>query len=178
MRRLAPAFPALGRFDLSICLFANRIHRRLALASFFRIVSQLGDGWVWLALAPALLLVHGAAALATLGRMATMAVVGLLLYRWIKRITGRPRPYQAHPSIVRIAAALDRYSFPSGHTLHAVCFTTLVVSVFPDAWTWILVPFTTLVAASRVILGLHYPTDVIAGGALGFALAVLALRCL
>ncbi len=176
--RLVSGASAIARVDLSVCLFANRIHRRLALARFFRVVSQLGDGWAWLALAPALLIAHGAAALVTIGRMATMAALGVLLYRWIKRVTGRPRPYQAHPSIVRVAAALDRYSFPSGHTLHAVCFTTLVVGEYPDPWTWILVPFSVLVAMSRVTLGLHYPTDVLAGGSLGFGLALIALRCL
>jgi undecaprenyl-diphosphatase len=178
MRRLAPAFPALGRLDLSVCLFANRIHRRALPAAFFRGVSRLGDGWAWLALAPALWLAHGAAAGRTIGRMAAMAAIGLVLYRWIKRTTGRPRPYQAHASIVRVAAALDRYSFPSGHTLHAVCFTTLVVGEFPDPWALLLIPFSLLVAISRVTLGLHYPSDVLAGGALGFALGGLALRFL
>jgi undecaprenyl-diphosphatase len=178
MRRLAPAFPALGRLDLSVCRFANRIHRRVALAVFFRAVSRLGDGWAWLALAPALWLAHGAVAGRTIGRMAAMAALGLLLYRWIKRSTGRPRPYQTHPSIVRVAAALDRYSFPSGHTLHAVCFTTIVVGEFPDPWALLLIPFSFLVAVSRVTLGLHYPSDVLAGGALGFGLGALALRFL
>ena len=171
-----PTFPALGRFDLSICLFANRIHRRAVLARFFRVVSRLGDGWAWLAMAPALLLAHGAEAGWTIGRMAATAACGLVLYRWIKHSTGRPRPYQAHPSIVRVAAALDRYSFPSGHTLHAVCFTTIVVGQYPDPWAAILVPFSILVAASRVSLGLHYPSDVLAGGALGFALGAAVLR--
>ena len=79
---------------------------------------------------------------------------------------------------MRVAAALDRYSFPSGHTLHAVCFTTLVVGEFPDPWALLLIPFSLLVAISRVTLGLHYPSDVLAGGALGFALGGLALRFL
>jgi undecaprenyl-diphosphatase len=69
---------------------------------------------------------------------------------------------------------LDRYSFPSGHTLHAVSFTTLAVSSFPEL-AWLLVPFAALIAASRVVLGLHYPTDVAAGALIGATLAVLSM---
>ena len=72
------------------------------------------------------------------------------------------------------AAPLDRYSFPSGHTLHAVSFTVLATAYFP-ALGWVLVPFASLVAASRVVLGLHYPTDVLAGALLGTMLAGGAL---
>jgi undecaprenyl-diphosphatase len=68
---------------------------------------------------------------------------------------------------------LDRYSFPSGHTLHAVMFTALVVPSVPEL-AIVLIPFTMLVAASRVVLGLHYPSDVLAGAALGGALATLS----
>ena len=69
---------------------------------------------------------------------------------------------------------LDRYSFPSGHTLHAVCFTWQAVAHFPEL-AWVLVAAATLIALSRVILGLHYPTDVVAGGTIGALLATCGL---
>jgi undecaprenyl-diphosphatase len=69
---------------------------------------------------------------------------------------------------------LDLYSFPSGHTLHAVSFTILAVASFPGL-AWLCVPFATLVAMSRVVLGLHYPSDVAAGALLGAALAALSM---
>jgi membrane-associated phospholipid phosphatase len=66
-------------------------------------------------------------------------------------------------------APLDEFSFPSGHTLHAVSFTIVALAYYP----WLaplLVPFTAGVALSRVVLGLHYPSDVLAatGIALGW----------
>jgi undecaprenyl-diphosphatase len=69
-----------------------------------------------------------------------------------------------------VGKALDQFSFPSGHTMHAVSFSIVALAYFP-ALFWLVVPFATLVALSRPILGLHYPSDVIAGAALGAALA-------
>jgi undecaprenyl-diphosphatase len=68
---------------------------------------------------------------------------------------------------------LDRYSFPSGHTLHAVLFTTIAVAYAPSL-VFVLLPFTLLIAASRVVLGLHYPSDVIVGALLGWMIAKLS----
>jgi undecaprenyl-diphosphatase len=71
-------------------------------------------------------------------------------------------------------APLDAFSFPSGHTLHAVAFTLVALGY----WPWLaslLVPFTLLTATSRVALGLHYPSDVIAGAALGAAIGASSL---
>jgi undecaprenyl-diphosphatase len=82
----------------------------------------------------------------------------------------RSRPYQVNPLVSANAAVLDRFSFPSGHTLHAIAFTFVACSYYPGLWA-ILAPFTLLTAVSRVALGLHYPSDVIAGGVLGGLIA-------
>jgi undecaprenyl-diphosphatase len=58
--------------------------------------------------------------------------------------------------------------------LHAVSFTWQAVAYFPELG-WVLIPLGSLIAASRVVLGLHYPTDVLAGAAIGSALATLGL---
>ena len=68
------------------------------------------------------------------------------------------------PSIV--SSPLDPFSFPSGHTLHAVAFTVVAATHYPPLAA-LLVPFTLLIAASRVVLGLHYPSDVLVGAVLG-----------
>jgi undecaprenyl-diphosphatase len=64
---------------------------------------------------------------------------------------------------------LDRFSFPSGHTLHAVSFSTVALFYYPQLG-WLLVPFTLLVAASRIVLGLHYPSDVLVASVIGLGL--------
>jgi undecaprenyl-diphosphatase len=102
--------------------------------------------------------------------MVVVGAVGLALYKVLKRTLVRERPFVGLVGIECAMPPLDRYSFPSGHTLHAVAFTVLAVGYVP--WlAALLVPFALLVAASRVVLGLHYPSDVAVGALLGVALA-------
>ena len=86
-----------------------------------------------------------------------------------------PRLLPQKPGIVAGTPPFDRYSFPSGHTLHAASFTVIIVTSFPEL-AWLCAPFAALVAASRVVLGLHYPSDVLAGAAIGACLAELSLQ--
>ena len=161
----------IARWDGAVALRLNRgAGRRRWLCAALRVVSRLGDGIAWYAMMLALLLRFGADAVAAVLHMIVAGIACTLLYKLIKRGTVRPRPYQAQPGIMLFAAPLDRFSFPSGHTLHAVAFTLVAVTYYP--WlAWFAVPFTLLVAASRVILGLHYPSDVVAGVAIGAVVA-------
>jgi len=110
-----------------------------------------------------------------IGHMLIAGVACSLTYKWLKSKTLRPRPFAVHRAIRLAADPLDRYSFPSGHTLHAAAFTVIAVAYFP-ALALLLVPFSLLVALSRPVLGLHYPTDVIAGGGIGVLIALLVLE--
>jgi undecaprenyl-diphosphatase len=163
------AFTRFDAAELKFCRYLSRSSRSSLVRASFRVVSWLGDGWLWYGLLLVLPLLYGADGLIASLHMAATAVVGLVLYKLIKSGAERERPYITHSGIECASAPLDRYSFPSGHTLHAVCFTLLLTSYFP-AWTAGLVTVTLLIALSRVVLGLHYPTDVAAGAALGGAL--------
>jgi undecaprenyl-diphosphatase len=69
---------------------------------------------------------------------------------------------------------LDEFSFPSGHTLQAVSFTIVALAWYPHLAP-LLLGFTTLIGASRVILGLHYPSDVLAAILIGSGLGATSL---
>jgi undecaprenyl-diphosphatase len=140
----------------------------------FRLVSRAGDGVFWYGLMLALLVRQGWDALPVVLHMIVAGLAGTLLYKWLKGVTERPRPYQACPAICCLTAPLDRFSFPSGHTLHAVVFS-LVASAHYPALGWLVWPFTALVALSRLVLGLHYMSDVAAGAVLGATVAGLTL---
>jgi undecaprenyl-diphosphatase len=157
------------------CARWNRWAAQRALVRFFRIVSRLGDGAFWYTLMPALALGGGANGRVAALHMALTGAAAALLYRMLKRWTRRPRPFRTHREIVAHIAPLDEFSFPSGHTLHAVAFTIVALAYFP-VLAPLLVPFALLVAASRVVLGLHYPSDVLAATLIGAVLAGVSLR--
>jgi undecaprenyl-diphosphatase len=169
----------LARIDAAeygLCRRLNRGAARALPRRIFQIASRLGDGVVWYLLILALPLLYGAAAIRPAIVMALTGALGVILYAILKRLLVRERPFITHRAINRAAAPLDRYSFPSGHTLHAVSFTWQACAHFPEL-AWVLLPLAALIAGSRVVLGLHYPSDVLAGAAIGAALAELGLAC-
>ena len=170
----SPSMPRTIAFDRRICAAANRWGTRRAVGAFFGIVSRLGDGLFWYALMLALVALDGRRGLLAAAHMAATGLAALLLYRLLKRHTRRQRPFRACPGVIAHVPPLDEYSFPSGHTLQAVGFSVVALAWYP-LLAPLLLAFTALVAASRVILGLHYPSDVLAAVGIGGALGTLSL---
>jgi len=167
----------MARFDAAEYRLCRGLNRGASFAlprRILRVASRLGDGILWYVLLLALPLCYGPPAVHPAGVMALTGALGVLTYALLKRVFVRERPFITHAGIDRAAQTLDRYSFPSGHTLHAVSFTWQAGAHFPEL-LWVLLPLAALIAASRVVLGLHYPSDVLAGAALGAAFAELGL---
>ena len=170
--RAANWFRRVDAAEGRVCRSLNRGCDSPFVLGLFRTVSRLGDGIFWYCLMLVLPVAYGERGLVAAAQMAAVALVGVVVYKALKHRLVRERPYITQAGIFAGTPPLDRYSFPSGHTLHAVSFTLLAVAHFP-VLGWVLIPFALLVAASRVVLGLHYPTDVLAGGAIGATLALL-----
>ena len=174
MSRTSLPLQRINQWDIELCRFCNRQSRRLSVRSLFRLASRLGDGVFWYVLMAVLLLRDQAGALPAVLHMLAVGLTCTLAYKLIKGKTLRPRPFDVHPGIVCVGKTLDQFSFPSGHTLHAVAFSIVAVAYYP-ALAWLVWPFTLLVGMSRPILGLHYPSDVFAGALLGGVIASASL---
>lgn len=162
-----------GEIDLSLCVLFNRHVRIKAVRRLFAVVSRLGNGVFWYSLMAVLPLTYGIAGAITALEMALVGALGVLLYKAMKGRINRERPFVNNPEIRLGAMPLDRFSFPSGHTLHATAFAMIVVQHHPQLG-WLVIPFAALVAVSRMVLGLHYPSDVAMGAAVGATLAGLS----
>lgn len=161
--------------ELGFCVSVNKTFSAPVIQRFFAVISRLGDGIFWYTLMLCLPLLFGKQAIYVSLLMVAVGIINLLTYKLIKHATERERPCSVNSQIRLGTAPLDHYSFPSGHTLHAVAFTIIVTFFYPHLG-WILIPFASLVAASRVILGLHYPTDVAAGALLGTIIATIGIN--
>ena len=167
-------FARLDAFEGRLCAPCNELARLLPVRAYFRAASRLGDGIAWYAMLAILPVAFGLQALLPTLHMVLTGMVGVALYKLLKDNLVRERPFASHANVTAVSRPLDRYSFPSGHTMHAVSFLTLLAAYFPGVM-WIMLPFAISVALSRVVLGLHYPSDVLAGALIGWLLAKTSL---
>ena len=172
--RLAGGFAQLDALEGRLCLPCNQFARIPLVRLYFSAASRLGDGIAWYVTIVALPIVFGMEALPASVHVVATGLVGVAIYKLLKSALVRERPFASHAQVEPVTAPLDRYSFPSGHTMHAVSFLVMLGHYFPSIM-WIMLPFGISVAASRVILGLHYPSDVLAGALIGWGLASVSL---
>lgn len=164
----------IHQLDSNVCVVVNRTSQYRVIRDLFRLISRLGDGVFWYALMIGILITLGSDGVLPVVHMGLSGLVGTLLYKWLKRKTLRPRPYEVRQEIWLVGVPLDKFSFPSGHTLHAVIFSMIALNYYPQL-SAILIPFAIMVGLSRVVLGLHYPSDVLAGALIGAAIATLSM---
>ncbi len=161
--------------DALYCIRLNRWIRDNQVHRFFSGISRLGDGVLWYSLMLLFPLIMGAEGFVITALMILMAAWGVSIYKYIKRRSMRPRPFVSHRCIRQGARTLDSYSFPSGHTMHATAFAILLIYAVPSLAV-VLIPFAILTGLARVVLGLHYPSDVFMGAVLGMVNAVVILN--
>jgi undecaprenyl-diphosphatase len=134
-----------------------------------------GDGWLWYAMGLILLLFGGDQRFLAVGAAALAACFGIAIFWKLKKLTGRKRPTQFEPHCWVTLLPPDQFSFPSGHTITAFAVAVSLSWFYPALAVGLL--FCALsVAASRILLGMHFLSDVLAGAAIGSLLAYGCVR--
>jgi len=179
-----PAIPELDRTASRLTALVRRIGRAecalvARIAAPARVgalrhcaiyLNKLGNGWLY-ALMTLLVLGSGNSRRWYVVLSAVLAAgCAHAVYRLLKRRVRRPRPFDADDSLTSLAPPLDQYSFPSGHCMTFAAVLVPVRLAFPSMFaplvgTWLLIAWARLASAH------HYPSDVLAGTALGVVAA-------
>ena len=132
-----------------------------------------GDGWLWYGLGLILLLYGGERRFAAIAAGASASAAGAFLFCALKKLSRRKRPCQIEPHCWASILPPDKYSFPSGHSITAFGIAISIGLFYPDLQGCLLAA-AFLIAGSRIVLGMHFLSDVLAGAAIG---AILGLIC-
>lgn len=134
-----------------------------------------GDGWLWYAMAVVIAFVGGPDRFRALAAAFTAVATGIALFIQLKRTCKRRRPCHIEPHCWATLLPPDQFSFPSGHTITAFAVATSLSMFYPEMIAGLF--FCALsVAASRIVLGMHFLTDVIVGAAMGGLIGYVAAQ--
>lgn len=136
-----------------------------------------GDGWLWYSLCLFALLFGGQDRFVAVGASAIASSLGIALFLFLKRAFGRKRPCHIRPHCWATLLPPDQFSFPSGHTISAFAVAVPLAIVYP----FLALPLAfaaVSVASSRVVLGMHFLSDVLAGIVIGAMLGYLSYSLL
>jgi len=158
----------LESLDLRFFRFWRRHSFSAKVDKFLRFYTRMGDGYIWAFVAIYIYFFYGRAVLFDIIERVIPALLLSLFFYWLVKLTiRRKRPFDLLKEVNADVPPLDKYSFPSGHTMNnlAVGFT-----VFTEApcigWIMLLMPLTW--GFLRIYYGVHWLSDVIGGICLGF----------
>jgi undecaprenyl-diphosphatase len=131
--------------------------------------SRLGDGWIWYSVGIALLLFGGDLRYIAFAASATAAAAAVVVFGVIKKMSKRKRPCHLEAHCWANVLPPDQFSFPSGHSISAFAVAIPLCIFYPELQAALIV-LSLSIAASRVILGMHFVSDVVVGSLLGAGL--------
>lgn len=172
---------ALLALDGNILLFIQEHLRADWLTPVMLVITRLGGlGKIWIAVSLLLLCfkkTRWAGAAGLLGLIFSLAVNNVLL----KNLVARIRPYEVVEGLRLIAPRATDFSFPSGHTGSSFAAAVAICCMLKGSgmrWQYFLLVFAALMGYTRLYVGIHYPTDVLAGLVTGVLCGYLAYRVL
>ena len=154
--------------DLSFFYFWRRHSFSARKDKFLKFYTRLGDGYVWTLVIAYIYFFHGKIVLFNLiERVIPSIFLSLAFYWFVKLSVRRKRPFDLLKEVNADVPPLDKYSFPSGHTMNNLAVGFTVFAKVPSiGWIMLLMPITW--GFLRVYYGVHWLSDVIGGISLGF----------
>jgi undecaprenyl-diphosphatase len=131
--------------------------------------TRLGDGWIWYSVGIALLLFGGDLRFIAFAASASAEAAAVALFRIVKGASKRKRPCQLEAHCWSNVLPPDQFSFPSGHSMSAFAIAIPLCVSYPELQAPLLA-LSLSIAVSRVILGMHFVSDVVVGSLLGIGL--------
>lgn len=168
--------PWMERADVAVLLFIQKYVRKDWMTGFWKAITFLGDGgWFWIVLTLAFLAVPKTR---KIGMTAALALfLGILVNNvCLKNLVARVRPYDLYEFLIPLVHKQKDFSFPSGHTCIAFAAAVVFFRMLKKPWGTLLLVLAALIGLSRLYVGVHYPTDVLAGGFIGTLAAEAAYR--
>jgi undecaprenyl-diphosphatase len=162
----------ITKSDYSVMRRANNWEAPRWVRVYVTSATRVGDGWLWYAMGLAIVMLGGKTRFEAVAAAGVSAALSILLFVWLKRLTGRRRPCQIEPHCWATLLPPDRFSFPSGHTMTAFA-VAIPLSLFYPTLTIGLAFCALSIAASRILLGMHFLSDVVAGALIGTGLGYL-----
>jgi len=149
--------------DAAILLYIQNHIRADFMDSFWKAVTFLGNGgWFWIVLAVLLLFMAGTRRAGFCALLA-MAMGFLITNLLLKNLVGRIRPYDVISGLVPLIGRQSDASFPSGHACASFASAFVYLRTAPKKWGIAALVLAVLISFSRLYVGVHYPSDVIAG---------------
>ncbi len=169
-RLIMPLIQMDQRGFLLVVNFARAFH----ITSVAKLVSRLGDGYLYVLLAGMIFWLDTVSGNSFMYTALLAFAIELPLYLLLKNSIRRPRPKESIIGFKPSHKPSDQFSFPSGHTAAAFLFATLLSYFYPPI---MVVAFIVagMIGLSRVLLGVHYPSDIAAGILLGCSSALWSL---
>ncbi|HEX4771098.1 MAG TPA: phosphatase PAP2 family protein [Bryobacteraceae bacterium] len=133
--------------------------------------TRAGDGWLWYVIGVLVLLFGGDDRFTAIAAAGSAAITGIGIFVSLKKISGRKRPCEIEPHCWAHLLPPDEFSFPSGHTITAFAVAASIGAFYP-VLLGILLFFAFAVATSRILLGMHFLSDVAVGALVGTGLAL------
>jgi len=164
---------AIQSIDSAILLFFQTHIRCALLTPIMKAASFLGDdGMIWIAVTVVLLLLPRTRR-GGLDVLLSLSMTIVLNNLVLKNLIARPRPYWVLPELELIVKPLSSYSFPSGHSFSGFAAATAITLAFGKKLGIPAYILAALIALSRIYVGIHFPSDVLAGAVLGVLVALL-----